>query len=99
MSDRETIGFDPDAPFWMDIGEFRLLLERTKAHRTKERFAQNVSSSLKKRFLFYRGDFLEGFDPSKDCPEFDDWQHLQRRVSAEFSLYTGETNGHLYCQL
>ena len=77
VSDRETVGIDPDAPLWTDVGEFRLLLESTKAHAHQGIVCTECIIQLEKAVSLYRGEFLEGFN-LKDCPDFDDWQHLQR---------------------
>ena len=36
-----------------------------------------MCNNLEKAVTLYRGDFLEGVN-LRDCPEFDDWQYLER---------------------
>jgi LuxR family maltose regulon positive regulatory protein len=77
VSNRDRIGIDPDAQVWIDVSEFRLLLASTEAHKHHETACPECVRHLEKAISLYRGDFLEGLNLN-DCPEFDDWQHLQR---------------------
>ena len=76
-SDRETVGIGLDARLWTDVGEFRSLLASIQAHAHPETACPECVVLLEKAVSLYRGDYLEGFN-LKDCPEFDDWQYLQR---------------------
>ncbi len=76
-SDRENVGMDPDTPVWIDVGEFRSLHSSIQAHAHPETVCPDCVVRLEQGLSLYRGDFLAGFN-LKDCPEFDDWQHLQR---------------------
>lgn len=76
-SDRETVGLDPTAPVWIDVGEFCSHLSGVQAHAHPEIVCPDCVVQLEQGVSLYRGDFLAGFN-LKDCPEFDDWQHMQR---------------------
>ncbi len=76
-STRETVGIGPHAHLWTDVGEFRSLMASIQAHAHPKTACPECVVLLEKAVSLYRGDFLEGLN-LKDCPEFDDWQHLQR---------------------
>lgn len=77
VSNRETIATSLDACFWTDVGEFGSLLASIQAHAHPETVCPECVTLLEKAVSLYRGDYLEGLN-LKDCPEFDDWQSLQR---------------------
>ncbi len=76
-SDREKVGIDPNVPVWTDVGEFCSLLSSIQVHAHPETVCPECVVQLEQAVSLYRGDFLAGFN-LKDCPEFDDWQCLQR---------------------
>ena len=64
---RETIQFNPQSSYWIDLVEFERLAG--EGHADAER--------LQAALALYRGSFLEGFT-LKDCPAFDDWSYIIR---------------------
>jgi ATP/maltotriose-dependent transcriptional regulator MalT/DNA-binding SARP family transcriptional activator len=76
-SDRETVGINPNAPLWTDVGEFCFLLTSVQAHSHTDTICPDCVVKLEKAIDLYQGDFLTGFN-LKACPEFDDWQSLKR---------------------
>ncbi|GEM_PF-30366 len=77
-SSRETVSLGLNALIWQDINEFHSLITNVKAHNhTELELCPDCLSNLEKSMLLYRGDFLEGLN-LRDCPEFDDWQYIQR---------------------
>jgi LuxR family transcriptional regulator, maltose regulon positive regulatory protein len=76
--DRERIGLRRENWLQMDVEEFLEQLSTVKEHSHPPGLVcPECLSSLKKAVELYKGDFLEGFN-LKDCPEFDEWQYLQR---------------------
>jgi DNA-binding SARP family transcriptional activator len=63
---RESIAFDQDASYWLDVVEFEAGIA-TKAD----------ISRLQTAVALYQGDFLDGFD-LPDAPRFDGWVLRQR---------------------
>lgn len=77
-ADREKIGLKDRSKVWLDVDEFQKLISPPKNHsHTKEHICSDCIHLLEEAFKLYRGDFLDGFN-LKDCPEFDEWQTLQR---------------------
>jgi LuxR family maltose regulon positive regulatory protein len=86
-ADRETISFADTSLIWQDINEFQALLSNVKIHDHIEiEKCPECINSLEKACTLYRGDFLDGLN-LRDCPEFDDWQYLQREhFRSEFAF-------------
>jgi LuxR family maltose regulon positive regulatory protein len=77
-SSRETISLNSNALIWHDVNEFHTLFTNVKAHNHLEfELCPDCLRDLEKSIILYRGDYLEGLN-LRDCPEFDDWQYLQR---------------------
>jgi DNA-binding SARP family transcriptional activator len=75
--DRETIGTDPGTDFWLDVEQFRRLLEAWRGHNHPEaEVCPECLTLLAEAIGLYRGDFLEGFT-LPDAASFDDWQFFQ----------------------
>ena len=73
---RETIQFDPDSDYWLDVATFRALLE------AEHPAAPRIEDAL----TLYRGPFLEGFSVGDSAP-FEHWalqvrEQLKRQVLA-----------------
>ena len=71
---RETIQFNPESDYWLDVAVFTSLCEI------------DDSQALEEAHNLYRGTFLEGFQ-LKDSNPFEDWhlltrERLQRHASA-----------------
>jgi DNA-binding SARP family transcriptional activator/predicted negative regulator of RcsB-dependent stress response len=78
---RETIQFNRDSDYWLDVQAFHALLEA-------DRQGGAGASHLEDAVALYRGPFLEGFFV-KGCPAFEDWallvrERLHRQVLAAF---------------
>jgi ABC-type oligopeptide transport system substrate-binding subunit/DNA-binding SARP family transcriptional activator len=75
--DRETVGLDPDAEVWLDVGRFNQLLSAWKGHGHPEsETCAECVTALTEAAELYRGDFLTGFS-LRDSPNFDEWQFFQ----------------------
>ncbi|MFN8492573.1 MAG: BTAD domain-containing putative transcriptional regulator [Caldilineaceae bacterium] len=76
--ERETIGFNANAPLWLDVAEFQrqLALCRTHGHAATEACARCLPA-LHAAITLYTDDFLAGFT-LQDSPAFDEWQFFQR---------------------
>jgi predicted ATPase/DNA-binding SARP family transcriptional activator len=75
--DRETVGTDPQADFWLDVDQFARLVHvcETHGHR-REQVCPRCLEALAEAAALYQGDFLEGFG-LRDSVDFDDWQFFQ----------------------
>ncbi len=75
--DRETVGLDQQASFWLDVDEFQGYLAECRKHNHP---ASEVCSAciepLTKVVKLYRDDFMAGFS-LHDSSNFDDWQFYQ----------------------
>lgn len=75
--DRETVGLDQQASFWLDVDEFQGYLAECRKHNHP---ASEVCSAciepLTKAVKLYRDDFMAGFS-LHDSSNFDDWQFYQ----------------------
>ena len=76
--DRETLQLTSKDNVWLDIREFRGLLNKAKEHfHTRGKVCELCLSHYEKAAFVYKGDFLAGFS-LRDSPEFDDWQYFQK---------------------
>jgi DNA-binding SARP family transcriptional activator len=75
--DREIIGSDPDADFWLDVVQFRHLLRVWQGHgHPEEKVCPDCLTALTEAAELYRGDFMAGFS-LRDSANFDEWQFFQ----------------------
>jgi ABC-type oligopeptide transport system substrate-binding subunit/DNA-binding SARP family transcriptional activator len=75
--DRESVGTDPEADVWLDVGRFRQLLRAWQGHGHPEaEVCPECLVALGEAVELYRGDFLEGFG-LPDSPGFDEWQFFE----------------------
>jgi predicted ATPase/DNA-binding SARP family transcriptional activator len=75
--DRESVGLDPGADLWLDVDQFRGLLQAWQRHdHLQDEVCPDCLASLAEAIDLYRGDFLEGFS-LRDSPNFDEWQFFQ----------------------
>jgi len=75
--DREIVGMDPDAGLWLDVEQFRGLLQSWQGHDHPEAYVcPQCLDGLAEAVELYRGDFLEGFS-LRDSPTFDEFQFFQ----------------------
>jgi predicted ATPase/DNA-binding SARP family transcriptional activator len=77
LVDRETVGTDPEADFWLDVDQFNRLLHACGTHgHPPEGVCPRCLAVLEEAVALYEGDFLQGFG-LRDSVEFDDWQFFQ----------------------
>lgn len=73
----DTVGTDPGADFWLDIAQFRSLLQEWQAHGHPEsEVCPLCLETLADAVDLYQGDFLQGFG-LRDSANFDEWQFFQ----------------------
>ena len=71
---REAIGLNQDAGAWVDVAQFRILLQTWETHdHSQNEVCSACLSDLTDAVDLYRGDLLEGFS-LRDSASFDDWQ-------------------------
>ena len=72
---RETIRFNPDSDFWLDVAEF----ERQFSLNAPQKRDNNQISldNLRNAIALYQGGFMEGFTASRSAP-FEEWIALKR---------------------
>jgi DNA-binding SARP family transcriptional activator len=76
--DRETLQLTSRDNVWLDIREFRGLLNKAKEHfHPRGMVCELCLSHYEKAAFVYKGDFLAGFS-LRDSPEFDGWQYFQK---------------------
>jgi DNA-binding SARP family transcriptional activator len=70
---RQTVAFEPDGGFWLDVAEFEAGVK------------DNSIECLQGVVELYQGDFLDGFYV-RNVPEFEDWALAQRARLKELAL-------------
>ncbi len=77
VTDRDTIGLNPQIKLWLDVHEFRGHIERCRGHgHTESEVCPDCLTELDQAANLYRDDFMSGFTLS-DSYNFDDWQFFQ----------------------
>ncbi len=71
LSDRHTVQFDREQPFWLDV---QTLEEGARQSQVDDEAGEERARAV---VALYRGEFLEGFS-LPDCPEFEEWVVVQR---------------------
>jgi predicted ATPase/DNA-binding SARP family transcriptional activator/Tfp pilus assembly protein PilF len=75
--DREELGLARRDDFWLDVTEFRQLLEACTMHdHPPDAVCPACMPLLSQAVGLYRGDFMEGFSLA-DSPNFDEWQFFE----------------------
>jgi predicted ATPase/DNA-binding SARP family transcriptional activator len=75
--DRQTVGTDPQADFWLDVEQFTRRVNTWQSHgHPQEQVCPRCLEALSQAVALYQGNFLEGFS-LRDSVEFDDWQFFQ----------------------
>lgn len=82
---RETIGFNPAAPYWLDVETFERHLATSRTLSPTQQMA-----ALQTATPLYRGDFLAGFFV-RDAPEFEEWMLAQKARLREVVLHVLHT--------
>jgi len=100
----ETVGFHPQAAFWLDVAQFRTHLAVCTQHsHPPEQICAHCLSLLEEAVALYQSDFLAGFSLA-DSPAFDEWQLFEGEAlraelaSALERLVTGYAEQHAYAQ-
>ena len=74
---RDSLGLDPAADIWADVGNFHELLAECSTHgHPADEACPNCLEPLMKAIDLYDSDFMAGFS-LRDSVDFDDWQYLQ----------------------
>jgi predicted ATPase/DNA-binding SARP family transcriptional activator len=77
IADRQTVGTDPEADFWLDVDQFSRLATTWQTHEHPDgQLCPRCLADLEEAAALYRGDFLEGFG-LRDSLAYDDWQFFQ----------------------
>jgi predicted ATPase/DNA-binding SARP family transcriptional activator len=75
--DRQMIGTDPEADFWLDVDQFTRLVRTWEAHdHPTEQVCLECLEAQADAAAHYQGDFLEGFS-LRDSITYDEWQFFQ----------------------
>ena len=75
--DRQMIGTDPDADFWLDADQFARLVRAWDTHdHPPGQICPECLEAQAKAAALYQGDFLEGFS-LRDSLAYDEWQFFQ----------------------
>ena len=78
LSNRLELQFNGRSNAWRDVAEFEQLLADCEAHPHQTRSTcPECQDRLARAAALYRGEFLSGFSLN-DCPDFDEWQFVQR---------------------
>lgn len=85
--DRQSIAFDEQQPFWVDVESFRAVLGALPAvpPQPQARMATLDVVSIEAALALYEHEFLDGFYVD-DAPTFDEWVLLQREELRELAL-------------
>ena len=78
--DRQTVAFDRQSRYWLDVTAFLSLLQGARS-----RAGLGRRRRLREAVGLYRGDFLEGFFV-RDAPDFDEWAAGQRERLRQLAL-------------
>ncbi len=84
--DADLVGFGPHNDLWLDVDEFRNLLDACTQHgHPSDQVCDDCLPLLAHAADLYRDDFLAGFS-LPDSPAFDVWQSLEtERLRAEMT--------------
>ena len=69
---RETVAFDAETPYCLDVDDFKRMLRLSSGQPSSQHIPL-----LRQALALYHGDFLEGFY-IRDAPDFEDWALVQR---------------------
>ena len=83
--DRKTISLPARSGLWIDVHEFRRLIEESRKP-DREGTKSEIGKLLVEATHLYRSEFLSGFY-LKDSPDFDEWQFFeQESLQQEYIL-------------
>lgn len=85
--DRQSVSFDEDQPFWMDVDLFRTTLTDLPTLSPQGQGAADLlnPAELENVLALYDRGFLDGFYVD-DAPAFEEWVFLQRETLRELAL-------------
>jgi len=99
VTSREAIGLRSFTDLWVDTEEFIAQQDLFRNHGCQQwETCPECLEHLKKGVKLYRGDFLAGIN-LPDCPEFDDWQLLQRETFRNQFAYCLERLSQAYAHI
>ncbi len=75
---RQTLQFNPDAPYTLDVQAFSTLLDRVTNHAHAHLAqCQSCLQTLHQAAAIYKGDFLAGFAVNDSAP-FEEWRRIKQ---------------------
>ena len=78
IAEGKTIQVNNQIPIWQDVHEFQRQIASCQSHLHQDlETCEDCLLHLERSVALYRGDFLTGLN-LPDCPEFDEWQYLER---------------------
>ena len=78
LTDPQTIQFNRQSDYWLDVETFEALLANTQRHRHRRLDAcLTCVSQLAQASEYYRGDFMAGLHPA-GSPVLDEWLLIER---------------------
>ncbi|MFN8446486.1 MAG: BTAD domain-containing putative transcriptional regulator [Caldilineaceae bacterium] len=78
---RDTIGFNHETPYSLDVETFERHLQKSRKQEGAER-----AEELRQAITLYAGEFLAGFF-LRDAPEFEEWMLAHRARLRELALH------------
>jgi len=91
---RETLRFNPDCDFWLDVAEFERISFLDVPQKRGNNRVLNVDN-LRDAIALYQGSFMEGFTASRSAP-FEEWIALKREQLARQMIKTLHILGDYY---
>lgn len=76
--ERDTISFNRNSPYMLDVELFQATLAEAGLHDSKTSGGDVLLQPLRQAVELYRGDFLEGFTV-REARAFEEWQTVQRQ--------------------
>lgn len=78
---RDTIGFNQEAPYTLDVEDFERHLQTSRKQEGADQ-----AEALRQATTLYAGEFLAGFF-LRDAPEFEEWMLARRARLRELALH------------
>ncbi|MCB9101034.1 MAG: tetratricopeptide repeat protein [Anaerolineales bacterium] len=77
LSDRQTIHFNPDSSYRLDVAEFSRLVDRRPTAPQTDEMSEQAVERLQQAIALYTGPFLTGLF-LEGCAAFEEWSLLTR---------------------
>jgi DNA-binding SARP family transcriptional activator len=75
---RQTVAFNQDSPYWLDVVELEKGLAAIRRQRSpRDPLSPQEMTQLARTLTLYQGDFLQGFY-LRGCGDFEEWQVTER---------------------